>query len=231
MRKKGRDKIRLVIDAFTPDTLPMSRLAEYLREFANVLGCEANVHFDRVEKSSAALVSYSESTVTQKIRQRLEEVIEGSAPKPAMKANSTIDDMLAQDSGIGFIELNDSKVIQFAGRSRAPQQRIGPVRRQSIIDGQIFQIGGKDETINIHLRNVQKPNETHRAEVSIDLARKLAPYFLLGRVRLFGEGDWYRTDSGWVISPNTFTAHDFEPLDESNLSRTIGSVRARAWCP
>lgn len=80
MRKKEKDKIRLVIDAFTPDTLPMARLAEYLREFASLLGNEANVHFDRVQKSSAALVSYSESTVTQKIRQRLEEVIEGSAP-------------------------------------------------------------------------------------------------------------------------------------------------------
>jgi hypothetical protein len=226
MNKKGKDKIRLVIDSFTPDTLPMSRLAEYLKEFASLLGNEANVHFDRVQKSSAALVSYSESTVTQKIRHRLEEVIEGSAPKPSMKANVSIDDMLLQDNGTGFIELNDAKVIDFAGRKRSPQQRIGPVRRKSAIDGQVFQIGGKDETINVHLRNIHKPSETYRAEVSIDLARRLMPNFLLGRVRLFGEGDWYRTDYGWEMSPNSFTAHDFAPIDESNLGRTIGTARA-----
>ena len=225
MRKKGKDKIRLVIDAFTPDTLPMARLAEYLREFADLLGNEANVHFERVEKSSASLVSWSESTVTQKIRHRLEEVIEGSAPKPSMKANHAIDDMLLQDNGTGFIEMNDSKIIDFAGRKRAPQQRIGPVRRKSLIDGQIFQIGGKDETINVHLRNTHRPSETYRAEVSIDLARKLMQYWLLGKVRLFGEGDWYRTESGWVMSPNSFTAHDFAPIDESSLDRTISSAR------
>lgn len=142
-----------------------------------------------------------------------------------MKANTSIDEMLFQDNGAGFVELNGSKVIDFAGRKRSPQHRIGPVRRKSVIDGQIFQIGGRDETINVHLRNAHKPSETYRSEVSIDLARKLMPHFLLGRVRLFGEGDWYRTDSGWVMSPNSFTAHDFALIDESNLSRTITSAR------
>lgn len=225
MKKKGKDKIRLVIDSFTPDTLPMSRLADYLKEFANLLGNEANVHFERVQKSSAALVSWSDSTVTPKIRQRFEEVIEGSAPKLSMKANTSIDDMLVQDNGTGYIELNDSKVIDFAGRKRAPQQRIGPVRRKSVIDGQIFQIGGKDETVNVHLRNIHKPSETYRSEVSIDLARKLATHLLTGTVRLFGEGDWYRTDSGWIMSPNSFSAYDFVPIDESSLAATINAAR------
>jgi hypothetical protein len=225
MRTKDKDKFRLVIDAFTPDTLPMERLAEYLKEFASLLGNEANVHFDKVEKNCAALASFSDRTVTPKIRRRLEEVIEGSAPKTAIKSNSTIDEMMRADNAAGYVDFGGkTKLIEFPGRKRAPQQRIGPVQRRSVIEGQIFQIGGKDETINVHLCNPQKPSETYRAEVSISLARKLMPYFLVGKVRLFGEADWYRTDAGWLMSPNSFTAVDFAPLVDCGLDATIKSA-------
>jgi hypothetical protein len=226
MRKKGRDKIRLVIDAFTPDTLPMSRLAEYLRHFSELLGNDANVHFDKVEKSSAALAAYSDNTATPKIKERLEKVMEGIAPSGALKSNHTIDDMLLQDNAIGFVDLGGkTKLLEFPGRKRAPQERVGPVRRRTVLDGQIFQIGGKDETINVHIRNPYKAGETHRCVVSIELARKLAPYFLGATVRMIGEGDWYRTESGWSMSPNSYTAFDFVPLDDIGLEKTILSAR------
>ena len=204
----------------------MERLAEYLKEFATLLGNEANVHFDKVEKNCAALASYSDHTVTPKIRRRLEEVIEGSAPKTAIKSNSAIDEMMCADNAVGYVDFGGkTKLIEFPGRKRAPQQRIGPVQRRSVMEGQIFQIGGKDETINVHLCNPQKPSETYRAEVSISLARRLMPYFLVGKVRLFGEADWYRTDAGWLMSPNSFTALDFAPLVDCGLGVTINSVR------
>lgn len=226
MRKKGRDKIRLVIDAFTPDTLPMSRLAEYLKQFSELLGYEANVFFDKVEKSSAALAAYTDNTATPKIKQRLDDVVVGTAPKAALRSNAAIDDMLLADNAIGYVDFGAGpKMIEFPGRKRAPQQRIGPVRRKSTVDGQIFQIGGKDETINVHVRNLKRPSETYRCEVTIDLARKLAPHFLLGNIRLFGEGDWYRTDSSWLMNPNSFTAFDFVPLDDLSLEATIGAVQ------
>jgi hypothetical protein len=226
MKKKGKDKIRLVIDAFTPDTLPMSRLAEYLRQFSELLGNDANVHFDKVEKSSAALAAYSDNTATPKIRERIEKVIEGTAPSTALKSNVAIDDMLLQDNAIGFVDLGGkSKLLEFPGRKRAPQQKVGPVRRRTILDGQIYQIGGKDETINVHIRTAHNASETHRCVVSIELARRLAPYFLGATVRMIGEGDWYRTESGWSMSPNSYAAFDFLPLDDVGLEKTIMSAR------
>jgi hypothetical protein len=225
MRKKGRDKIRLVIDAFTPDTLPMARLAEYLKQFSELLGHDANVYFDKVEKSSAALAAYSDNTATPKIRERIEKVIEGTAPGLALKSNTTIDDMLLHDNATGFIDLGQSKLLEFPGRKRAPLHKIGPVRRKTILDGQIFQMGGKDETINVHIRNAHKPNETHRCVVAIDLAKRLTPYLWGPTVRLIGEGDWYRTEIGWSMSPNSYAAYDFIPLDDIGLEKAISSVR------
>ena len=39
-----------IIDGYTLDTLPIGRLAEYIRNFANLVGPNSEVHFQRVGK-------------------------------------------------------------------------------------------------------------------------------------------------------------------------------------
>lgn len=215
-----REEIVLEIDAYTPATLPMARLAEYLAQFALLLGNEANVHFSKLSKGSARCVAYADEQATPKVRERVESVVSGTAPKPAMKAHKEIDDLLAHDNAIGGVYLGQQKLIEFPGRRRAQKEKIGPVRRDTSLDGQIFMIGGRDETINVHLRNGEK---TFRCEVSIDLARRLAPYFLNGSVRLFGHGEWYRIDSHWEMA--NFVAVDFTELERKTLNESIGGMR------
>jgi hypothetical protein len=217
-----REEIQLVIvDAYTPTTLPMIRLAEYLRAFAGLLGHEDRVHFAKLQKGSARLLAYSDLQTAPKLRARLDEITTGTAPKPAMTAHRDLDNLLAADNAFGHIELGGSKMIEFPGRRRPSQEKFGPVRRHASIEGQIYQIGGRDETINIHLRDGEK---THRCEASIDLSRKLLPYFLGARIRIFGEVDWFRTNDGWVEGTN-FTAHDFVELDRKSLSGTVASMQ------
>jgi hypothetical protein len=217
----SQKEIRLDIDAFSPNTLPMSRLAEYLREFSVLLGHEESVHFWRVGDGSAALLAFSDLPAEPKIERRLNEVIDGTAAKPALKARRAIDDLLAEDNAIGHVSFGGKKVIEFPGRRRAAVEKIGPVRRQTSIEGQIFQIGGKDETINIHLRDGDK---TTKCVASIDLSRKLARYFLLGKVRILGEGDFYRSGEEWVMA--NFTGSDFVPLEEHSLSGALAGIRS-----
>ena len=47
---------RFVIDALSPDSLPMARLAEYMGELARLLGRPDQVHFERLEGGSTVLV-------------------------------------------------------------------------------------------------------------------------------------------------------------------------------
>jgi hypothetical protein len=215
-----RDEITLEIDIFTPATLPMSRLAQYLAEFSELLGHEANIHFSKLTKGSTKCKAFADTQVAPKIRERVDSVVNGSAPKSAIKAHGAIDDLLAADNAIGGIYLGDEKVIEFPGRRRATQEKIGPVRRSTTIEGQIFSLGGKDETINVHLRNKQ---QAYRCEVSVDLAKKLAPHFLNGNVRLFGDGEWYRVDSKWEMA--RFMAIDFVELDRAELRDSVNSIR------
>ena len=45
----GDDTYELHIDAFTPESIPMSRLDEYMADFAVLLGHQEHVHFDKVK--------------------------------------------------------------------------------------------------------------------------------------------------------------------------------------
>jgi hypothetical protein len=215
-----REQVFLIIDAFTPDTLPMSRLAEYLKPFAVILGSEATVHFEGVFEGSAACRAFVESQDAPKVRERVQGIPSRTAPPAAMKAYSDIDDLLAKDNAIGHVTIDGHNLLEFPGRRRAKQEVIGPVRRSTSIEGQVYSIGGRDETINVRLRN----GETElRCEVSIALARKLGSYLLDGTVRLFGHGLWNRIDGEWQMK--TFTADGFVPLGDSPLQATISSIR------
>jgi hypothetical protein len=138
-----------------------------------------------------------------------------------MAAHKKIDDLLADDNAIGHISVAGAKVIEFPGRRRAAVDKIGPVRRQASIEGQIYEIGGKDATINIRLID---GTEHHRCVVSVDLAKDLAKHFLGAKVRIFGEGDFYRQGEEWVV--DKFVGRDFTLLSGQSLRESIDGVRS-----
>ena len=83
-----RKEISLDIDIYTPTMLPMARLAQYLAAFAELLGNEESVHFSQVVKGSARCKAFVDEPAFPKVRERVEQVVDGSAPKPAMKGRS-----------------------------------------------------------------------------------------------------------------------------------------------
>jgi hypothetical protein len=46
-----------IAESFTPQTLPMERLAEYIAGLAKLLGEQPNVHFRSIEAGSTVLVA------------------------------------------------------------------------------------------------------------------------------------------------------------------------------
>jgi hypothetical protein len=216
-----REDVTLVIDVFKSSTLPMARLADYLKPFSVMLGSEAHVHFDRVADGSAECRASVEPHAAPKVRERVNSVVAGSAPKMAMKAHGDIDDLLLEDNAVGHIAINGRNVIEFPGRMRAAKETIGPVRRRTSIEGQIFSIGGKDETINVHLNDGQ---QEIKCVVSVELARRLGPHLRGPRIRCFGHGFWYRIDGVWQMKG--FTAEDFTPLSDTPLDGTLKSIQS-----
>ena len=66
---------RFTIDAFTPDTLPMSRLAEYMANLARLLGEVECVHFVRLEGGSTAVVHSVEPEAVPEVRKRVQSIM------------------------------------------------------------------------------------------------------------------------------------------------------------
>jgi hypothetical protein len=211
------------IDAFTPETIPMVRLALYLAELSNLVGHSQSTHFDRLEEGSARLVYKIDAVDAPKVEQRLARIGAADAPNDLKKAFEKLDDMLANDNAIG--ELRNpagAVIIPFPGRDRPQVLSFPAFRQDGSIDGQIVSIGGKDTTAHVIL---QDGGVTYsNIKLTREMARQLRGYLYEQKVRLVGSGRWERSPDGiWKLLD--FTVGSFQVLDDANLSELLDSVR------
>jgi hypothetical protein len=215
---------RFVIDAYTPQTIPMGRLAEYMRELAEVLGEHNAVHFKRLEAGSTVLVSKIEREAVPKVRARVVAVRRGEAPREALRAYKAINKLLREDNGVGA--LKDDKagatIIRFPGRDEA-EEKFPSVHEHGSVDGVIVRIGGADETVHITLQ-VDGQEQVSGCYTNRLLGKQLA-HKLFEPVRLFGRGRWSRDNEGqWTLV--SFKVESFDPLSDMPLSAALTDLRA-----
>jgi len=226
---EGRE-YRFHIDAFTPDTLTMERLSEYLRDLAIFLGNPDSVHFLRVEEGQSANLAYKiDDVAVPMIEERIELIKQQStgAPPEAVRAFGNLNAKLTEDRSTGFIrsETETSNVILFPGGGTVHEQApvFGPILENGVIDGQIVRVGGLDKTVPVHMRSGKT---IHICNADLDMARKLGPYVLQKPIRVFGQAKWYRNEEEqWVRK--IFTITNFTPdLEDVTLGDSIALLRA-----
>lgn len=145
-----------IADSFTIETLPMERLAEYIAGLAKLLGEQANVHFRGVGAGSAVLVAAVDPPAQPKVRERVLMVRDGGGPGDARKAFADLDEMLRKDNATGTLSDDPGGVVvPFPGRDRPEPVVCGPFREDGTIDGQLIRVGGKDQTVPVHLRDAR----------------------------------------------------------------------------
>jgi hypothetical protein len=212
-----------IADGFTPETFPMERLGEYIAVLAKLLGEQENVHFRGVEAGSAVLVAKIDPSAQPKVRERVLAVRDGIGPSDARKAFGDLDEMLRKDNATGT--LNDGAgnvIIPFPGRNRPEPLVFGPFRQDGTIDGQLIRVGGKDETVPVHLRDGAI---IHTGLVCTpEIARRIAPHLYGATLRVHGAGTWVRIGAGvWEL--RSFRISDFEILDEAPLLEVVDNLR------
>jgi hypothetical protein len=209
---------RFKIDVFTPETLPMARLADYMAHFAKLLGEPDRVHFVEVEHGSAVLRARIEEVAVPRVTLRLSDASQGVGDPIALKALRDLDDMLANDNAVGqLLDEDGAEVIAFAGRNRPKPLEYGPFREDGVLEGVVIKIGGRGEAVPIWLQD----NESiHRCAARRPLARRLAKYYDGGLLRVSGSGNWMRLETGaWQM--RSFEVKDFEILDNAPLADVI----------
>ncbi len=211
------------IDVFTPETLPMERLAEYMAQFAKVLGEVDHVHFVEVGKGSAVLRARTDAVAVPKVERRLIEASRRQGDPVALKATLALDDMLAADNAIGqLLDSGGAEIIAFPGRTRPKLLEYGPFREDGVLEGVVIKVGGKDDSVPVWL---QDGENVHRCTATVEMSKRLSAHYRRGLLRVKGTGRWMRETSGtWKMI--RFDVADFEVLDETPLADVIKRLQA-----
>ena len=220
------EEFRFKIDAYSPETMPMARLAEYLAQLATILG-EANaVHLVRLEAGSTTVVHRIEREAIPKVRDRAASVRRGNGPLEAIRAYRRINQFLREDNGVGVLREEAGEIIRFPGRELS-EEKFESVKQHGAIDGEVIRIGGSRKYVPITLKS--EDSELSGCWALRPVAKQLA-IRLFEPVRLFGKGRWTRDAEGkWALEQ--FTVHSFEVLRDEPLSKTLAGLRkiAAGW--
>lgn len=211
--------LTLHLNGITPPDLTMSRLADYLCELAELYGKEGRVHFSSVASGSVKLNACVDADHHQRVLHRVREVINGVGPKGATKAYRRLADLMLDDQVSGTLESEGQQIVKFprVGKDRKPLV----IFKQSSIQGRLYVVGGKDDTVPVRLEGAN--GETLYCEADIETAAMLAP-LLFKQVRLYGRGEWERRQTGgWRLRKLRISS--YEPLEKASLQSALERMK------
>ena len=221
-RTDGTELYRFKIDAYTPATIPMARLAQYMGQLATLLGERDGVHFRGLTKGSTILNARVDREAAPKVHNRVVAVRAGDASAEAQRDFNALNTLLRADNAIGVLRdaaLRGAVIIRFPGRELTEEKFT--VRQQGSIDGFVTGIRGRDTTIHVTLQS--EGRQISGCETTRAIAKQLGVK-LFEPVRLFGRGRWVRdADGEWTLEH--FRIESFEPLQDTSLTDALATLR------
>lgn len=213
---------KLRITAYSPDTIPMNRLAEYMLQIAALMGSESHVHFKGLNKGSTVICVKVEQEDVPKVNERLAKANKPDAPADIMRPFKALNDLLRADNARATLKHGTAQIIKFPGGDTPVIQRIGPVKEAGQLEGIVISVGGKDNTK--HIRMIGHDKEEYKLTTrSLDLAKDLGNN-LFSPVRVTGQGTWYRNEDGqWEL--DGFIVQSCEPLEDTSLIEAVAGLR------
>ena len=213
---------RFEIDAFTPASIPMSRLAEYVSDLAKMFGNNNNVHLLKIEGGSTVPVVMVEWEAEPKVRDRIKAIKNHEAPADAQQAARDIDRRLLQDNAKAvLIDPTGSKIFPFPGRENATKLKFGPVNQAGIFQGVPIKVGGENDPVPVHLEDGK---DKHIVLARRSLAKDIARHLFTSVVRVEGTGRWIRhTDGEWEML--SFYASSFKVVENADIRKNISELR------
>jgi hypothetical protein len=214
----------LRIKGFSPETLPLGRLGEYLAALAELLGPDAPVHFDKVTKGSAKLRMKVMEDSAHQVETRVRLAPAADPENEGRRGYERIQRLLCEDkTSAEFRPEKGAVILQFPGGRSAPSARTASIREYGELLGRIIRVGGKDATVPIGL---QVPDGSIvNCTATVDQARLLKSYLLEPTdVLLTGVGRWTRDESGqWDVSE--FKISDCTPVRYEGFDTALAEVR------
>lgn len=211
------------ITAYTPETIPMDRLARYMLELAALMGSSTHVHFCRLLKGSTRLRARVEPEDVSHVSRRIAVATRSDAPADVVKAVRSINALLRDDGATGVLKHGSARIHTFPGAKESLPQRIGPIKEACVLDGEVVRVGGKDKTIHVTLLGPDG-QDYKLVTTSRDMAKSIASH-LYSPVRVTGTGTWNRTEDGkWEL--DSLALEGFQPIDDRSLIEAFAALQA-----
>lgn len=211
------------IGAYSPKTIPLARLAEYMAQVAILMGEPNSVHFHCLKKGSTQVLTRVQREAAPKVRDNVNQAQwPDGGRKEARAAFNHMNEMLRADNAEGKLQRDGAVVLMFPGRSIVRPQKMGPFNQPIEKDGVLVRIGGKDASAHATIED--SDGRTWSFEVSRDLAMGLAHYLFGQPVRLRGQARVFRNERGTWEYPN-LKATEFMVLAQESLAEAVSRIR------
>jgi len=225
---KAPTAYQFVMDQWTPATIPMKRLAQYLDKLSLLLGSTERVHFSKITKGSARPEFNVEEVVAFEVEERIKAAHDGTSTD-GMRLRKEINRMLREDNCVGFLRVHGGeRVLDFPGRKTPISQEM-LVHEAGELEGTVIRVGGKDASVPVQL--VDADGTYYRCQTNRELAKQLAQQLFGGTIRVTGKGKWRRSEEG-VWSLEDFTINAYDKLASDDLAGFVSDMRAvpgSAW--
>lgn len=213
------------IDAYSPQTISMKRLGEYMTRLGKLLGQEDRVHFLELRGGSTALAMNIEREAVPKVKDRIDNIKRAEAPNDAMSVQKELNDMLRSDNAIGefrhIVQDTSATILRFAGREIPKPQKIGPFTEHATFKGELVRLEGKDATKHAGILDSQ--GRVWSGVMSMDLAVHMRE-LLFEWVIVEGMARWTRNEDGtWEVSH--FQIDSCTELPKDTLGDDIKNLR------
>ncbi|MDP3552811.1 hypothetical protein [Methylocystis sp.] len=199
------------------ETFPLSRLAEYLADLADLFGSRDQVHFGAVRPGSLVVVAKVEQAARPVVFPRIRAAARGEDPSGS-KAWARLNGKLSDDGTTAKLKL-PGEVIILPGLPRA-ETPVGPFRQPTTLQGQLTRIEGAGDPVYVGIED--DAGLAGQVTMPAAVAKELGAYFQR-YVRLTGEGRWKRKNGRWLLERLDATA--FEVLDDTPLDDVLRRVR------
>jgi hypothetical protein len=212
----------LELSGITPESLPMSALADYLALWAGLIGVEHRPVFKGVIKGSTVLRAKVGETDRVSTAVRLRNAANDDKVRPLL---DKLEKRLESDG------IRGAKVIDREGKflqlvRTEPKSGVDEltVTDAAQVDGRVWRISGKDESTSVGLIEDGTGLSLSVETTNDDLARRFARHFKGELLRVQVHGTWTRNASGrW--EPKSLKADEFEVLEDAPLVDTMRALR------
>ncbi len=219
------EEFTFVIPGHSPETIPLARLMEYLREFITVLGDPLDVHLLAINPGSVSPQFCAAPQAASQVRRNVGRFSRGDGTAKQRAAAKRIARMVRDDApdGTKFVLLRSkAEVLLEIPPAPADPEVVTGIKQPTSLSGQLISVGGVSETASIEIRD--RGGETFRnIKAPRGLAKSLAQH-LWEPVRLIGMGNWTRSTEGrWQL--DRFDVQSYDELRNEGLSKAIENLQ------